>query len=276
MDKEFLVDCLDEGMSTRQIAKFKDVGKSTVSYWIHKYDLQDTSAHARKPPYKFEKIDSKEKAYALGFILADGSISSNGYVDLSIRMVDRKVVEFISMIIGGCVKYSYVFDKKSRRFPNASLNRRTLDITKFTGGYLKKDRHYPRVRDDLERYLLQGVFDADGCITWGWRKDKKRIWQKICFTSQFKILEGVQHYLLNKLNISTAIRPKSDGDCYVLEFSDLKNVLKFCEHIYPDDEFIILDRKYLKYKALRLELEENGGTNMICCNAVPGLQSRRV
>ena len=28
------------------------------------------------------------------------------------------------------------------------------DITKFTGGYLKKDRHYPRVRDDLEKYLI--------------------------------------------------------------------------------------------------------------------------
>jgi hypothetical protein len=33
--------------------------------------------------------------------------------------------------------------------------------------------------------------------------------------------------------------------------------MTFCEHIYPNEDFIILKRKYLKYKALRLELEEN-------------------
>ena len=33
--------------------------------------------------------------------------------------------------------------------------------------------------------------------------------------------------------------------------------MKFLGYIYQDD-FIVLKRKYLKYKALRLELEENG------------------
>ena len=138
------------------------------------------------------------------------------------------------------------------------LIKKIVDITKFTGGYAKADRHYPRVREDLERYLILGLFDSDGCITWGRRKDKNRIWQKISFTSQLKILQGVQQYLIKKLNISTTIRPKGNEKCFVLEFSNRNDVLKFCEHIYPDEEFIILERKYLKYKALRLELEENG------------------
>ena len=92
----------------------------------------------------------------------------------------------------------------------------------------------------------------------GKRKDKNRLWQKVSFTSQLKILEGVQKYLINKLNISTVIRPKTNEKCFVLEFSNLSDVIKFCEHIYPNEDFIILNRKYLKYKALRLELEENG------------------
>lgn len=73
-----------------------------------------------------------------------------------------------------------------------------------------------------------------------------------------KILIGVQQYLIKKLNISTIVRPKKNEDCYILEFSNRNDVLKFCEHIYSDENFIILKRKYLKYKALRLELEENG------------------
>lgn len=264
MDKDFLVECLNDGMSTRDIEEISGKNHRTVSYWIDKYELKNLSKYAKEENYKFNKIDTKEKAYALGFILADGSINMTN-TEISVSIYDKCVVEFISDTIGGHVNYSRILDKKAKRFPRARLIKRIVDITKFTGGMQKKDRHYPRVREDLERYLIQGVFDADGCITWGRRKDKDRIWQKVSFTSQLKILEGVQKYLINKLHISTVVRPKSGEDCYVLEFSNREDVMKFCEHIYPNEEFIILNRKYLKYKALRLELEENGESNRSVC-----------
>lgn len=257
MDKNFLEDCLGKGMSTRDIEKICDKGRSTISYWINKYGLTDKSRYAKKENYRFNKIDNKEKAYALGFILADAAITETN-TEVSVAIKDKCVVEFISTIINGNVIYSNKFNKKTRVFPKARVIKRIVDITKFTGGMAKVDRHYPRVREDLERYLIQGLFDSDGCITWGRRKDKNRIWQKISFTSQLKILVGVQQYLLKKLNISTVVKPKSNENCYVLEFANRHDVLKFCEHIYPNEEFIILNRKYLKYKALRLELEENG------------------
>lgn len=257
MDKKFLEDCLEKGMSTRDIEKICDKSRSTISYWIKKYDLIDKSKYVKKDNYRFEKIDNKEKAYALGFILADAAITERN-TEVSVAIKDKDVVEFISKIVNGNVTYSYKFNKKTRVFPKARMMKRIIDITKFTGGMAKIDRHYPRVREDLERYLIQGLFDSDGCVTWGRRKDKNRIWQKVSFTSQLKILEGVQKYLLKKLNISTVVRPKSNEKCYVLEFANQYDVLKFCEHIYPNEDFIILNRKYLKYKALRLELEENG------------------
>lgn len=257
MDKKFLEDCLAKGMSTRDIEKICDKKRSTISYWIDKYNLKENSKYVKKDNYKFEKIDTKEKAYSLGFILADSSITKTN-TEISVAIKDKCVVEFISSIINGNVICSNKFDKKVRVFPKARLIKKITDILKFTGGMAKADRHYPRVREDFERYLIQGLFDADGCISWGRRKDKNRIWQKISFTSQLKILEGVQQYLIKKLNISTVIRPKGKENCYILEFANLLDVLKFCEHIYPNEDFIILKRKYLKYKALRLELEENG------------------
>lgn len=257
MDKEFLKKCLEQGMSTRDIEKICDKKRSTISYWINKYDLIDNSKYKKHDNYKFEKIDTKEKAYMLGFILADSAITEKN-TEVSVAMADKRIVEFIAEQVDGNVRYDNSFDKKTRRFPRARLVKKIVDITKFTGGYTKTDRHYPRVRDDLERYLIQGLFDSDGCLTWGKRKDKNRLWQKISFTSHLKILEGVQKYLINKLNISTVVRPKTNENCFVLEFSNLNDVIKFCEHIYPNEDFIILKRKYLKYKALRLELEENG------------------
>ena len=261
MDSNYLKKCLADGMSTRDIEKDCGVSKSNVSYWIKKYNLSSYSKFKKMERYSLDKIDTREKAYILGFILADSCISNNMNVEISVSLYDKCVVEFISKVIKSNVHYDHTLNRNKRRFPRARTCKRIKDITKFTGGTIKKDRHYPRVREDLEKFLIQGVFDADGCITWGVRKDKKRIWQKISFTSQLKILRGIQKYLINKLDISTVLRPKEHSDCYVLEFSDAKNVLKFCDHIYPNEEFIILNRKYLRYKALRLELEENGETN---------------
>lgn len=257
MDKKFLEECLERGMSTREIEKICNKKRSTISYWIRKYDLTEKMKYIKKDNYRFDKIDSPEKAYALGFILADAGITSSN-TEITVALKDKCIVDFIAELINGNVNVSTYFNKKTKRFPRARLIKKIVDITKFTGGNAKADRHYPRVREDLERYLILGLFDADGCITWGRRKDKNRIWQKISFTSQLKILEGVQKYLYKNLGISTIVRPKSNENCYVLEFAERNDVLTFCNHIYPNEDFIILKRKYLKYKALRLELEENG------------------
>lgn len=261
MSRDELLKLLLEGKSTRKIAEELGVGKSTVGYWINKYNLNEFMKHQpHNENYKFEKIDTKEKAYSLGFMLADGNITPKNIVELSIEKRDVQILNFISSVINSNVNIDNTFDRATRRFPRARTSRKISDILKFTGGRLKEDRHYPRVRKDLERYLLLGFFDADGCITWGRRKDRNRIWQKVSFTSQLHLLEGVQQMLYNNIGISSIIRPKSDENCYVIEFSNKEDVLKFINYIYPkDDEFIVLQRKYLKANALRLELEEFGG-----------------
>ena len=258
MDRNFLEECLRAGMSTRDIEKICDKSRTDISYWIHRYGMEEMMRFKKLDTYTFDKIDTSDKAYTLGFILADGHISPKNDVDVTVGIADKNVCEYIANVLNGRVRYSYKMDKKNRTFPRARVQKRIRDITKFTGGRTKAERHYPRVKEELERYLILGLFDADGCITWGRRKDKNRIWQKISFTSQLGILEGVQKYLYRNLGISSVIRPKGDEKCFVLGFANTEDVVKFCEHIYPNEDFIILDRKYLKYKALRLELEENG------------------
>ena len=122
----------------------------------------------------------------------------------------------------------------------------------------KEAKHCPIISKELERYLVLGFFDGDGCLTWGRRKDRNRLWHKVCFTSSLRVLEGIQKILLNQCQISTIIRPKGAENCFILEFSNKKDVLKFLNFIYPDDSFVILKRKYDKAKALRLELGEFG------------------
>lgn len=260
IDKELLTYFLKLGLSTRKIAELMGESKSNIQYTVRKYGLTDLYCHKKREPIAFNKIDTPEKAYITGFILGDGCIINNGIVSITVALRDREILEFITKELNAEISDSYKFDRDKRIFPHSSTTRVIRDITKFIAGPLKVDRHYPIVPYQLEHYLLLGFFDADGCITWGRRKDRNRIWQKVQFKSAYKILYGVQQVLLKRLNIATIIHPVKDENCYELCFSNKRDVLIFLSFIYQDPNFIILKRKYQKACALRLELEENGET----------------
>ena len=262
MNRKLLEKYLEKGLTQQEIAKIVGKAKSTIGYWITKYGLNDKSKY-KKPKYKnpkmFNKIDTPEKAYIIGYALADGYINDN-VVEFGCCLEDKKILQFIAEYIGANYTEDLTYISKTKRFPRARITIGNLDlITDFNKHCSSKEnKHCPIIPKNLEKYLVQGFFDGDGCLTWGRRKDRNRLWQKISFTSSLKILEGIQQILLKQCAISTIIRPKSNENCFVLEFANREDVLKFLNFIYPNDSFIILKRKYDKAQALRLELGEFG------------------
>ena len=256
--KEMLEKYLSEGKTNQEIADIIGCVKSNIGHFITQFGLTEMQRKYKLPNYRFEKIDTKEKAYILGAICCDGAICVNDIVEMSVEKNDKEFVEFVASCINARVRIDDTFDRTKRRFPRARMNKKIPDVKTFVGGPAKKDRHFPIVKDELVRYSLLGAFDADGCLTWGRRKDKNRIWQKVSFTTSLSIATGIQNVLYKHIGISTTIRPKSNKeDCFVIEFSNKADVLKFLDYIYQDN-FVVLKRKYSKYNALRLELEENG------------------
>lgn len=261
LTKELLIQFLLEGKSHRDIAKITGYGKSNIGYWIKKYNLTDLMKY-KKPVYHnelmFNKIDTKEKAYIMGYSLADAYVNEK-VIEFGCSLMDKEILDFVASIVGGQVRIYNTSIIEKRRFPRARFNIGNKKIiTDFLKhGSAKEEKHIPIINKELERYLIQGFFDGDGCITWGIRQDRDRIWQKISFTSSLKLLEGIQKILI-KQNISSTIRLKSNEKCFVLEFSSKVMVLNFLNFIYPNNNFIILKRKYNKANALRLELGEFG------------------
>ncbi len=205
------------------------------------------------------KINSKELAYVIGFISADASIDALYRVEISTSIKDKSIVEFISKIINSNISISDIYIKEKKIFPRCRTSKKIKDILKFVGHRKKEFRNIPIVSNKLTKYIVLGFFDGDGCITWGRRKDRNRIWQNISFTSSYFLLESIQKILL-KIGISSSIKPKGTEKCFVLKISSKKDVLKFCEWIYSDKDFIILKRKFDVFRALRLELGEFGET----------------
>lgn len=260
--KESLINYLKEGKTTRQIGNILNIPNTTISRYIRLMNLTYLYDKPKYPSFILKSIYTKEMAYLIGFILADAAIK-NEVVEISTASVDKELVEFLSRLLSCKVREDDTLDQIAKRFPRARIKRKIRGINRLIGGEKKECRNVPIIRRDLEKYLVRGIFDADGCITWGYRKDRNRLWHKVSFTSSLSILISVQKILL-KLGISTVVRPKSNERCFVLEFANRKDIIAFYDYIYSDTNFIPLKRKFIKYNALRLELGEFGGTTGNC------------
>lgn len=266
ISKELLENFLKEGKTTREIGLILGVANTTISRYIRNYNLNNLYSKPKYLPYHLTKIDSKELAYMLGFIIADSSIN-NEIVEISVAINDSELMDLFSPLLGMKSFEDLTLVKEKRRFPRIRLVRKIVGINKFIGGNKKKDRNVPIIQKDLEVYLIRGIFDADGCITWGYRKDRNRIWHKVSFTSSLGILTSVQK-VLYKIGVSTIVRPKANEDCYVLEFANKEDILKFYNYLYADKSFMPLKRKFDNYNALRLELgelSENTNCTILSC-----------
>lgn len=254
ISKEQLENFLKEGKTTREIGAILNISNSTISSYIRKYNIEYLYNKPKYLPYHLTEINNKELAYILGFIIADSSIN-NEIVEISIAINDSSLMNLFTNILGIKSNTDFSLNRKNKRFPRIRLTRKINGINKFIGSGKKKDRNVPIIRKDLEVYLVRGIFDADGCITWGYRKDRNRIWHKVSFTSSLNILTSIQK-VLYKIGISTIVRPKTNEDCYVLEFANKQDIINFYNYLYKDKSFIPLKRKFENYNALRLELGE--------------------
>lgn len=237
MNKQELKNYLEEGKTFKKIAEIIGVSKFTVDYYVGKYELRESVINQKPCKFLFEKIDSPEKAYFIGFITGDGHFDKNNILELSIKHDDREILKYIESFTDCDIVDDLSYNKSQKKFPSSTIRLKIEDVQTFIGGRLKKERSLPIVKQFLYKNLIQGFFDAEGCITWGYRKDRDRLWQKVSFTSSYSLLLSLQKILIN-FDISTAIKPKSGEDCYVMEFSNELDVFNFLQILPTEDYFL--------------------------------------
>lgn len=264
ISKDDLLKYVEQGLSLAKIEEITGIRKYSLHYYCKKYNITDKLRYGKNNlDYVedfFHTIDTKEKAYCLGFLLGDGCIDKEGRVEVSVALRDKEILDFIVSCCGGRVRTDERVNLNKKQFPSASIkigNKKMVrDIGMLFGGRLKQERHIPIIKKHLEPFLLQGFFDAEGCVSYG-TKNSGQKWKKVTFTSQLRMLEGIQRILL-KNDIPSAIRPKGKEKCYVMEVRNTEKILKIADLIYSNRNFVVLHRKYDKLMALRLELGENG------------------
>ena len=192
----------------------------------------------------FEIIDTEEKAYWLGFLYADGSVSStDNRIELGLAEKDLNHIEKFKEFIGVPNKISYRPQTKSYRYSFKSIPCKE-DLIK-QGCVPKKSLilKFPteqQVPNYLIKHFIRGYFDGDG-----WFSNTSSCFQVgIIGTENF--IKGFLNIIeiQNKNNKIFTVHREDGAKRYV--FSGLNDVTNFLNWIYKDST-IYLDRKYEHY-----------------------------
>ena len=249
--KDEVIKLYNDGCSTHKIAK--DLGYSTASVW---HLLDDAGIQCRSiniynvDETFFQKINTEEKSYVLGWWYSDGNVMPTGKIRISIAEYDKGILEKIAEIMkyDGPLFYKI---KEGKRVPQWEfrLNRQVLakqliSLGCFPNKSLKlKFPTKEQVPDELLKHFIRGYFDGDGSITL--KKDK---YPSICIAGSYDFIYGLKDKLpceITNIYQRYKNRPTPQDSAQQLFIGKNQEIIKFLHWIY-DGATIYLDRKYKK------------------------------
>ena len=214
----------------------------------------------------FEEIDSKEKAYFLGLILADGCvrISKNStYLRIELTENDSYILEEFNKIGNFNEKISVSdYDKfhKPKKYININSKKICDDLVNLNIVPNKSNLDIeisPRILNNpFFSHFIRGFFDGDGIAF----KDGR-----IGFCGQYNIMKTIHSFFIKKMNFSnTKISYNKSNKIYYIFWSSKKDVYKFYNYIYKDSNNLFLKRKKSKIEnKIRLIAKEFADDNLV-------------
>jgi hypothetical protein len=242
-----IIELYTQGKTTKQISQIFNRGRSYISKILNDNSLiRDQSK--RKIKYEiddtiFEKIDTEEKSYWLGFLFADGYINyKKNSVTLCLSNQDYDVLQDFN---------NFLKTEKNIRKNNKHSSKVVIENKKITNdlknnGLLQAKTHIlklPVIEVNLVRHFIRGYFDGDGCITYGKNLNKNCI---ISITSSLNFLKEIDKHI--EINFSYVKRHKNrDNEIFTITSGGIRNLIKFYTYLYKDSN-IFMKRKRLKFE----------------------------
>jgi hypothetical protein len=199
----------------------------------------------------FDVIDTEEKAYWLGFIYADGYISSidKAGFEISLKAEDSNHLHKFNRFMehkhdNVKLGVSKCNGKEFQRCRWTVRNQHLWDTLNTLGCIPKKSLilQFPDISifstEDLIVHFIRGYFDGDGCISYA-NKEHTKICINIVGTEH--MLDCINNYVPVKLYKTK----KSNTDACSVSLSGTK-AFKVVDYLYKNAS-IYLDRKYQRY-----------------------------
>lgn len=210
----------------------------------------------------FDEIDSHNKAYVLGFILADAHI---GKYELSIKLQegDIEILEFIK----DQLEYTGIIKTNKGRldYRTGNINKSTACLRIYNKKLLDKLRSFynltnhksldlvlpiSNINKEFINSFILGFFDGDGCIY------KSKIGQyQLSFCGTQIVCNQIQDILINNCGLSPR-KTYFIKNCCQLRYCGIAVIERIRNFMYKDSSFS-LSRKRIKLEEMKYKRNPN-------------------
>ena len=260
---------LEKGLSPEEIGKIYNKKKYQINYILDKMGITKTISEAKRKytldEHFFDKIDTPNKAYILGFLYADGCNNKViNTITLGLDVKDKDILEKIQKAIGtdrplyDSIYFAPIFKEGDaiikRHMVILSLSSKYMSDTVEKWGVIPRktfDLVFPDfLSEGLYSHFSRGYFDGDGWASLRTTNEKyPRQRLNVGMMSSMTFCLGMQKYLKNKCNIFFNVNhpsghKKENG---IIRSSSKEETKKFMDFIYKDAELYI-ERKYNNFK----------------------------
>lgn len=259
---QMVIQLYKSGKTQFEIAEIMNIKNNTVSWILTKNNIptQKERKHKVDDNY-FDSVDNPEKAYWLGFLYADGYVSSNqNAVGMRLSSNDENHLKmFLSDLNSTHPIYKNIqnsFGTETEYVETKVFSRKIKeDLIKL--GCIKnktltlKFPNEEQVPKNLIYHFIRGYLDGDGSIY----HDKKRNNLLVSFLGTKDMMEGIQ----SVFNTNVKIIPRqSKNTYYLLQYGGNIQTLKILDTIYFNCSRF-LDRKFNKYINFKKTYLTGGG-----------------
>lgn len=250
-NKDWLIGMREKHGNGLQIAKATGYPVTSINRYIRKHKLRPI----QKPKLVktlnhdfFETIDAEEKAYWLGFLMADGNVyhRKDGSYEISLKLAsrDRDSVLAFQKALGMSGEVEE-FERKRRETTTYSTcirfvsNKMAKDLA-IHGLVPRKSRKeiIPKtVPDELLNHYIRGFFDGDGSASNG----------RVVISCSAFLYEQIKEVFIAIGVSPDAIRLNLNGKIYVLSVNRKKEVPLVVDFLYKNAT-IYMERKRKIYE----------------------------
>lgn len=252
-----LIELAAQGKTGKEISRILNLDYSTVHAKLRKLNINLPNNHNRLKfdNAVFDKIDTEEKAYWLGFLYADGYVSNTkNTVELSLKGDDyNHLVKFNLFIKNEAqvkISESKYNNKIFTRCRCSITDKHFHDTLCLLGCVPKKSLilKFPDSSIFTDRKLvydfIRGYIDGDGCISY---TKTGRLQLSIIGTKEF--LDGICN-IFPEVFFSNRCKNKRHPESNTYELQCTANKADYVLEILYKDSKIYLDRKYNRLAVL--------------------------
>lgn len=261
-----IVEKYQNGISGCKLSKEYSCSTDTIYEILKKNNIKIRSNKENSRKYNcnhnyFENIDTEDKAYWLGFIYADGYITSKRTSDsqkfgITLSIQDRKHLEKLNQCLNSNYpirEYTQIAGyKPGNKYCRLLITSQKLVNDLKRHGVIENKTNIlepPNITEELVPHFIRGYMDGDGCITSYLNNGYLRYCVKLLGTE--KMLDYFNDFLKKNFQykIPKYYKRKKDQQVMSLEIASNIRSKNFLDLIYKNAT-IYLDRKYDKYLKL--------------------------